>query len=86
MDQVNQIKVGDNIVHPRKRLQLPTINPRFKDIQFGRRRFLAPAQRIWEDCHVYRLQVPASPIARWLSSCRWMPRIVLSWLPRLLPE
>ncbi|KAK4107118.1 hypothetical protein N656DRAFT_742471 [Canariomyces notabilis] len=55
-----------------------------KDIQFGFRRFQAPAKRIDEKRHVFLLDVPSSPIYRWLPS--WTPQLVRSWLQRLLPE
>ncbi|KAL2143200.1 hypothetical protein VTI28DRAFT_278 [Corynascus sepedonium] len=55
-----------------------------KDIQFGFRHFRAPAKRIYADRHVFRLNVPPSPIQCWLPS--WTPQLVRSWLQRLLPE
>ncbi|KAL2127635.1 hypothetical protein VTI74DRAFT_10376 [Chaetomium olivicolor] len=59
-------------------------NNEIKDILFGLRRFRAPAKRIYANRHVYLLDVPPNPIARWLSS--WTPQLVRSWLQRLLPE
>ncbi|KAL2179613.1 uncharacterized protein P884DRAFT_268013 [Thermothelomyces heterothallicus CBS 202.75] len=59
-------------------------NDKIKDIQFGFRRFRAPAKRIYANRHVFLLDVPPNPIACWLSS--WMPQLVCSWLQRLLPE
>ncbi|KAK4670156.1 uncharacterized protein QC763_0039880 [Podospora pseudopauciseta] len=55
-----------------------------KDIQFGFRRFRAPAKRIYANRNVFLLDVPPNPIASWLLS--WMPQLVRSWLQRLLPE
>ncbi|KAK4243264.1 hypothetical protein C7999DRAFT_36416 [Corynascus novoguineensis] len=59
-------------------------NYEFKDIQFGFRRFRAPAKRIYANRHVFLLDVPPNPIACWLLS--WTPQLVRSWLQRLLPE
>ncbi|KAK4135908.1 hypothetical protein BT67DRAFT_263987 [Trichocladium antarcticum] len=53
-------------------------------IQFRFRRFCAPAERIYANRHVFRLNVPPSPIQCWLPS--WTPQLVRSWLERLLPE
>ncbi|KAK1773026.1 hypothetical protein QBC45DRAFT_428647 [Copromyces sp. CBS 386.78] len=58
--------------------------PEIKDIQFGFRRFQAPATRISANRSVFLLDVPPSPIACWLPS--WMPQLVRSLLQRLLPE
>ncbi|KAK4643733.1 hypothetical protein QC761_0070950 [Podospora bellae-mahoneyi] len=55
-----------------------------KDIQFGFRRFRAPAKRIYGNRNIFLLDVPPNPIASWLSF--WMPQLVRSWLQRLLPE
>ncbi|KAK4652591.1 hypothetical protein QC762_0074710 [Podospora pseudocomata] len=55
-----------------------------KDIQFGSRRFRAPAKRIYANRNVFLLDVPPNPIACWLSF--WMPQLVCSWLQQLLPE
>ncbi|KAK4663885.1 uncharacterized protein QC763_0080150 [Podospora pseudopauciseta] len=55
-----------------------------KDIQFGFRRFRAPAKRIYGNRNVFLLDVPPNPIASWLSF--WIPQLVRSWLQRLLPE
>lgn len=52
-------------------------------MHYGLRRFQAPAKRVWANRHVFRLQVPPVPLARWLSS--WMPPLVRSWLLRWLP-
>ncbi|KAK4649711.1 uncharacterized protein QC761_0024170 [Podospora bellae-mahoneyi] len=54
-----------------------------KDIQFGFRRFRAPAKRIYANRNVFLLDVPPNPIASWLLF--WMPQLVC-WLQRLLPE
>ncbi|KAK4194050.1 hypothetical protein QBC40DRAFT_161357, partial [Triangularia verruculosa] len=55
-----------------------------KDIQFGYRRFRAPAKRIYGNRNIFLLDIPPNPIASWLSF--WMPQLVRSWLQRLLPE
>ncbi|KAL2259686.1 hypothetical protein VTK26DRAFT_6541 [Humicola hyalothermophila] len=55
-----------------------------KDIQFGFRRFRAPAKQIYINQHVFLLDVRPNPFTRWLSS--WAPGLVSSWLQRLLPE
>ncbi|KAK4119949.1 hypothetical protein N657DRAFT_244972 [Parathielavia appendiculata] len=59
-------------------------NIEIKDIQFGFRRFQAPAKRIYANRHVFLLDVPPNPIASWVSS--WTPQLLRSWLERLLPE
>ncbi|KAK4677686.1 hypothetical protein QC764_0047390 [Podospora pseudoanserina] len=55
-----------------------------KDIQFGFRRFRAPAKRIYANRNVFLLDIPPNPIACWLLF--WMPQLASFWLQRLLPK
>lgn len=55
-----------------------------KEIQFRSRFIRAPAQRIHDNRFVFVLDISPNPIAAWLSL--WIPRVVRSWLERLLPE